>query len=157
MISQKYLKSVLHYNPDTGVFTWTSCRGRIRIGSVAGTKRTEQGYVVIRIDNQGYYAHQLAVLYMTGYLPIYPKDEVDHLNTIKHDNRWSNLQLTNCTGNSNNLMTRMNKSKAGRGNANSVGKNLGNSYALGTHSNAGRVLSETHKLRISESLRGKRK
>jgi hypothetical protein len=42
---------------------------------------------------------------MTGYLPVYPKDEVDHLNSEGDDNSWDNLELTNHTSNVNNPVT----------------------------------------------------
>lgn len=47
------------------------------------------GYVAIRIDGQAYLAHRLAVFYMTGN---WPKNEVDHRDTVKHHNWWSNLR-----------------------------------------------------------------
>jgi hypothetical protein len=42
------------------------------------------------VDGYKSYAHRLAFLYMTGSLP--PAD-VDHVNGVRNDNRWSNLRL----------------------------------------------------------------
>jgi hypothetical protein len=39
---------------------------------------------------------------MTGYMPIYPQDEVDHLDRNEANNKWHNLRLTDHKGNANN-------------------------------------------------------
>ncbi len=89
MLTQKHLKEVLHYFPDTGLFIWKkSLMSRIRIGSVAGSKAAN-GYIAIQVARKVYRAHRLAFLYMEGYLP---EHDVDHKNGIKGDNRWCNLR-----------------------------------------------------------------
>lgn len=83
------LKIVLNYNAETGLFTWlVSNSNRAKVGSVAGNK-IPVGYIIIRIDGINHYAHRLAWFYMTGE---WPKEQVDHKNTIKDDNRWVNLR-----------------------------------------------------------------
>ena len=90
MLTQELLKSILHYNPDTGIFT------RIKrthhncspIGSIVGTIHDE--YLDIRLFRKDYRAHRLAFLYMNGALP---ELQVDHVNHVKTDNRWCNLRL----------------------------------------------------------------
>lgn len=92
MITQSRLKELLHYNPETGIFTWTDAvsniRSRCRPNDIAGYKHP-YGYIIIKIDQIKYPAHRLAFLYMTGNFPIY---ETDHINTIRDDNRWDNLR-----------------------------------------------------------------
>jgi hypothetical protein len=83
MITQSELKEVLDYNPDTGVFSWIK-----QNGNVAGTKANGE-YVRIQIKRKQYLAHRLAHLYMTGN---FPKNDIDHINHIKDDNRWVNLR-----------------------------------------------------------------
>lgn len=101
MITQEELKELLHYDPNTGLFTWKVVRSnRYKVGNVAGFSRS--GYVDIGINNRGYRAHRLAFLYMTGLIP----KEVDHINRIRHDNRWENLR--GCTSRENSENTSCN-------------------------------------------------
>ena len=89
MITQERLKEVLHYDPNTGIFTWlTSTSNSHKIGDVAGGI-THSGYYRISISNKLYYAHRLAWLYMYGELP---KGSIDHINRATGDNRIENLR-----------------------------------------------------------------
>jgi hypothetical protein len=98
LITQAELKNVLRYEPTTGIFTWRRNLGqRARAGGIAGSYHN-QGYRCIKIKGEKYQAHRLAVLYMTG---AFPKDQVDHANQVKDDNRWSNLR--ECTKSQNNI------------------------------------------------------
>lgn len=87
MITQLELKKVLHYDPDTGVFTWLVSRSSVKALDLAGT--LSKGYIRIKINRKHYTAHRLAWLYMYG---IMPKDGIDHINNIKADNRIINLR-----------------------------------------------------------------
>lgn len=87
-LNQEYLKSILHYDPDTGFFTWLKVNSnRVKVGDIAGSK-DDKGYIRIMIDGKSEKAHRLAFLYEDGGMP----DEVDHLNRIRDDNRWDNLR-----------------------------------------------------------------
>lgn len=87
-LTADYVKSILNYDPVSGIFIWIKPRPKIKIWSIAGGI-TELGYVKIKIDGKKYLAHRLAYLYMTGE---WPKDEIDHVNMIRSDNRWENLR-----------------------------------------------------------------
>jgi len=89
MLTQKRLKELLNYDPETGVFTWISRRGSKAAGSVAGTPHYKQGYIRIKIDGEMYSAHRLAWLYVYGE---WPKHETDHINHDRQDNRIENLR-----------------------------------------------------------------
>jgi hypothetical protein len=88
VISQQELKENLHYDPLTGVFTWLKANSRnSKVGNIAGSLNT--GYILISINGIKYRAHRLAWLYMTGEMP---KSMIDHINSVKTDNRFCNLR-----------------------------------------------------------------
>ena len=89
LITQDRLKSLLTYDPDTGVLTNKVCRNpRAPKGKPAGS-RTTDGYVSVMIAGKRYQAHRLIWLYMTG---SWPTEEIDHINQQRSDNRWVNLR-----------------------------------------------------------------
>lgn len=131
MLTQKELKKLLNYDPDTGLFTWKvilnlqimyidiSGNSEIipdpnsqvtNIGDVAGTLNTG-GYISIQIGCRYYLAHRLAFLYMTGGIPKYPKYIIDHKDRIRHHNKWKNLRrLTQQSNTQNRNIDKRNKS-----------------------------------------------
>lgn len=87
-MNQDRLRELLSYDPDTGVFTWLVPKGRSRRGQVAGCVSVN-GYVEIRIDRHHHLGHRLAWLYVFGE---FPKEQIDHINNDRSDNRLSNLR-----------------------------------------------------------------
>jgi hypothetical protein len=88
ILSAERLRDLLHYDPETGVFTWREWRGGpAKAGQTAGTK--SNGYVILSVDHSRYRANRLAFLYMTGE---WPKGVVDHINGVRDDDRWINLR-----------------------------------------------------------------
>ena len=93
-LTQKRLKELLHYDPESGVFTRLVSRPHAPKGSVAGTLSKQNGYVWIRINYKLCTAGRLAFLYMKGYTP---EGEVDHEDRVRSNNKWSNLREASFT------------------------------------------------------------
>ena len=93
-ITQEELKSLLHYNPDTGIFIWLKRSGRnggVNVCDVAGyahTGKKGKSYIKIRINTVSWFAHRLAWIYVYGYAP----EEIDHINGNGCDNIIINLR-----------------------------------------------------------------
>jgi hypothetical protein len=106
-----YLKKRLDYNPETGEFIWKPKTVRSTDdkrwnawfpGQVAGTM-DGRGYRRIMLDGKSYGAARLAWLYVYGE---WPKNEIDHINRLRDDDRLVNLRdvtsSENCNNRSNN-------------------------------------------------------
>jgi len=117
MITQDRLKEILHYNPNTGIFTWLKRKqtdfktlaslnsfNNKHAGKIAGTLDTD-GYVLIRIFSKSYKAHRLAWLYIYGE---FPENGIDHENHIKNDNRIYELRPANALKNARNRLLNKN-------------------------------------------------
>lgn len=88
-ITQEYIKSILHYDPDTGIFRWAVNKGsKAQVGYIAGSKDS-RGSMQIRINGTKMSSHRLAWLYMKGE---WPEKQIDHINCNPADNRWANLR-----------------------------------------------------------------
>lgn len=87
-LTQRRLKELLHYDPNTGIFTWRRRRGCRAAGSRAGADH-HSGYWRIRVDDRLYNAHRLAWFYVLGK---WPAEQIDHVNGMRSDNRFDNLR-----------------------------------------------------------------
>lgn len=88
-VDQATLRWLLHYDVETGLFTWAVTRtGSARAGTVAGST-DGHGYTQIKIGGRLYKAHRLAWTYMTGKQP---PDEIDHRDGVRSNNAWRNLR-----------------------------------------------------------------
>lgn len=88
-ITQERLKELFNYDSETGLFERLTHRGGMgAVGRIAGNVQPS-GYVRITVDYKKYYAHRLAWLYVYG---VWPTNEIDHRDTIKHHNWISNLR-----------------------------------------------------------------
>lgn len=106
-ITADTVRELLHYDAASGEFMWRTRDVRwftpnsrrtaesecVRwnksfSGSSAGSLNG-RGYVQIGLLGRRYYAHRIAWLYVTGE---WPKDDIDHLNGDKTDNRFVNFR-----------------------------------------------------------------
>lgn len=111
MITVDQVKRLLHYEPDTGVFTWLVQRSQFPAGKVAGRKDLV-GYIQIKINYKNYLSHRLAWFYMTGE---WPEHEVDHRNNDRADNRWANLRAATRSQNQGNRLRSRNNTSGFKG------------------------------------------
>ena len=109
MLKASRLRELLHYDPETGVFTWIvpPCNS-IHAGDAAGSPNGK-GYLVIGVDRVRVGSHRLAWLYMTGE---WPNGQIDHIDLNRSNNRWANLRDATQSQNLANTLARAN-SKSG--------------------------------------------
>jgi hypothetical protein len=87
-LTQKRLKELLVYAPETGRFYWRKQHGPVNAGSEAGNTGSK-GYRLIGIDKHYHYEHRLAWLYVYG---VHPTGDIDHNNGNPADSRIANLR-----------------------------------------------------------------
>lgn len=98
MLTQKYLKEILSYDEETGIFSWIRKKNGVK-QSPAGT-RENVGRRKIGIDRKQYFAHRLAWLYVYGE---WPKLEIDHIDGNNDNNAIKNLRDVSRSVNMQNL------------------------------------------------------
>ena len=106
-MNQNLLKSLVHYDPETGVMTWLPRKEKFWNAQHAGKALSyvnDSGYMEVCITinkiQRYYFLHRLAWLYIYGEFPNGP---LDHINRIKSDNRITNLRVADATKNGHNV------------------------------------------------------
>lgn len=95
-----------------GCFRWKVSRGPKRVGDVAGCLNTI-GYRQIQLDGKVYKEHRLIWFYLHG---VWPKNEIDHINNQRNDNRIENLREATRSQNSFNTKVRKTNKSTGHKN-----------------------------------------
>jgi hypothetical protein len=98
MLNLDRLKELLHYDPETGVFTRRISRTSAPAGTVAGSKH-DGGYLTIWIG-KAHKAHRLAWFYVHGRWPIAC---IDHIDGNRANNRIANLREATHADNAQNI------------------------------------------------------
>lgn len=109
-VSLERLKEILNYNPETGVFTRLFDAGAEKKGSVAGVVSSSIGYILISVDGSSLLAHRLAWFYVFG---AWPKNQIDHINGSRTDNRIENLREATIAENRQNQTQFLRKNSSG--------------------------------------------
>ncbi|WAX10354.1 hypothetical protein BV57P2_00046 [Phocaeicola phage BV57P2] len=107
MLTFEKAKELFVYDRETGIIKWkrrTSNNQRKNL--VAGSTRSNDGYIQIGINGEIHLAHRIAVLLTYGFCD--DRLQVDHINHIRDDNRLVNLRLVTRTDNLRNQPRRRN-------------------------------------------------
>ena len=98
-LSAAQARELLDYAPDTGLLTWKATGTGRRSGGEAGNRNTD-GYVRTTIKYRAYANHRLAWMIYYGE---WPKDQVDHIDGDRSNNRIFNLRQASSAINNQNL------------------------------------------------------
>jgi len=100
LIENNVIKECLKYEPKTGKIYWNYNKicSKKKIGGEAGYLN-KRGYIEIRINYKLYTAHRVAWFLHYGE---WPKQQIDHINGIRNDNRIENLRDVSCRENGQN-------------------------------------------------------
>jgi hypothetical protein len=111
ILTAEQVREHLNYDPETGIFTRKKATtGRYgRAGAVCGAF-DRHGYLVITITSVRNAAHRLAWLYVHGE---WPKQQIDHINHVKTDNRIANLRDVSGNVNQQNKIRSQRQNKLG--------------------------------------------
>jgi len=109
ILTKEMLQQMLHYNEDTGHFTWLVTSNRKKAGERAGTP-VPHGYRKIQVYGKIYYEHRLAWLYVHG---AFPEEVVDHIDGNGTNNKIANLRSVSRSENMRNQSKPQKSSKLG--------------------------------------------
>lgn len=109
-LTQEVAQRLLDYNQETGEFKWRIKRRGVNVEKILGTDNGF-GYLRITVCGKSYYAHRLAWLYVHGHMP---KQEIDHINGNKSDNRIANLREATPLQNQQNKTKLQSNNKSGQ-------------------------------------------
>ena len=83
------VREMLDYNTETGIVKWKKKPNKNTIiGQRAGSIKRDN-YRYLRIDNIEYLEYRLIWFGMTGN---WPKNQIDHIDLDKSNNKWNNLR-----------------------------------------------------------------
>ena len=106
-IDTEFLRNYIHYDPESGEFAWKGENSKRKAGCT-----TKQGYIRIEIMNVGFLAHRLAWQYVTGSAP---KNQIDHIDGNKSNNKFCNLREATNQENQFNVGVKSNNTSGYRG------------------------------------------
>jgi hypothetical protein len=103
-----FIRENMNYNPETGVLSWAKPKQGRKVGSPLGNL-DKDGYLILsrvvfdgkkRVGFPRYCVHRIIWIFVHGKPP---KDQIDHINGDKSDNRLCNLREANTAENMRNV------------------------------------------------------
>ena len=88
-ITIEQLRSLIAYDPATGLLTRLVACGGYEVGDIAGSTRPGNGYVYVQVAGVTYLAHRLAWAIHYG---VWPEHDIDHRNRVRSQNWIDNLK-----------------------------------------------------------------
>ncbi len=109
-LTHERLLELVHYDPDTGVFTRLRDTKKNKAGTICETSHGKTGYTLIFLGQERYFAHRLAWFYVYR---TWPKCEIDHKDRDPHNNRIDNLRDVSRSENTHNRVRPQPHNKTG--------------------------------------------
>ena len=100
MIDQETVRKLFHYDAESGMLLWRNGNGRNVKPWQEAKAPNGNGYFSVKIENKNYPVHRIIWLYVYG---SFPKQDIDHKNRIRNDNRLCNLRSVSRTDNCQNI------------------------------------------------------
>ena len=100
MIDQETVKKLFHYDAESGMLLWRNGNGRNVKAWQEAKALSNQGYYTVKINGTSYRVHRIVWLYVYG---SFPKEDIDHKNRIRNDNRLCNLRSVSRADNCQNI------------------------------------------------------
>lgn len=90
-LSVIWLRENMHYDADTGIFSWAKPGYGRTVGKHIGAgKNSAKNYLALKINGAIFYAHRVAWFYIHGE---WPKGQIDHIDGDKFNNAIANLRV----------------------------------------------------------------
>jgi len=106
----EHIRNTFSYDPDTGHITTKCSKHRTtKVGTVFNSE-IKGGYIKVYTLGKGWYAHRVSWLLHYGE---WPKETIDHINSVTNDNRIINLR--DCSVANNNKNRKPYKGKSFKG------------------------------------------
>lgn len=109
----KELREAFSYDPETGFLRWLHppYKSTRHTSSYVGWVTTG-GYIQIKYRRRRFQAHRVIWCIVTG---DWPKDQIDHINLNRADNRWANLREATAFENQRNVGAQRNNATGIKG------------------------------------------
>lgn len=120
-LTAEFVRSILDYDPETGIATWRPKPPRTRLdrtfntrfaGKAAGSRHKTYGYLCVGINRRVYYLQQIIWLHYYGE---WPALLVDHSDGDRVNNRITNLRLATYSQNGRNRGMQANNTSGYKG------------------------------------------